>query len=254
MKKYEKVKEYLLERILDGTYVPDLPIPPERELASLLDVNRMTVRRAVEELMYDGYLIRKKGSGTYLTREKVRKNELIAAGEEEKNQAIRLISCRYCKEGSYGFRMLGMPENGREGYWRIRRVRSIHMIPFAYEDIYLREEYFKEVDESYHSIGLHEMVREKGKEIHVLRQQQVEALLCLKTTGDILNVREGSPILQIKTWFYRESDQGLMLYCRSYHPGDTYTFQSQKMAIGCEGCDLASSGVCIRSSVRVFDS
>ena len=89
MKKYEKVKEYLLERILDGTYVPDLPIPPERELASLLDVNRMTVRRAVEELMYDGYLIRKKGSGTYLTREKVRKNELIAAGEEEKNQAIR---------------------------------------------------------------------------------------------------------------------------------------------------------------------
>lgn len=60
MKKYEKVKEYLLERILDGTYVPDLPIPPERELASLLDVNRMTVRRAVEELMYDGYLIRKK--------------------------------------------------------------------------------------------------------------------------------------------------------------------------------------------------
>lgn len=254
MKKYEKVKEYLLERILNGTYVPELPIPPERELAAMLEVNRMTVRRAVEELMYDGYLIRKKGSGTYLTRDKVKKNELIAAGKEEKEQAIRLISCRYCREGSYGFRMLGIPENGEEGYWRIRRVRSIHMIPFAYEDIYLREAYFKQIDESYYSIGLHEMVQDKGKEKHIIRQQQVEALLCIKTTGDILNVKEGSPILQIKTWFYREASEESMLYCRSYHPGDTYTFQSQKIAIGCSSCDLGASGVCVGASVRVFDS
>ena len=131
MKKYQMVKHYLLDLILNGTYTPQLPIPPERELSSLLKVNRMTVRRAVEELMYDGYLIRKKGSGTYLTREKVRKDELIAAEKEEKEQAIRLISCRYCREGNYGFRMLGIPEDGEEGYWRIRKVMSVHMVPFA---------------------------------------------------------------------------------------------------------------------------
>ncbi|MFR1060154.1 MAG: GntR family transcriptional regulator [Enterocloster sp.] len=86
MKKYEKVKEYLLERILDGTYVPDLPIPPERELASLLDVNRMTVRRAVEELMYDGYLIRKKEAVRILPEKKcVRTNSL----QQEKKKKIR---------------------------------------------------------------------------------------------------------------------------------------------------------------------
>lgn len=100
------------------------------------------------------------------------------------------------------------------------------MVPFAYEDIYLRESFFPQVDQSYHSIGLHEMVKEKWGKGCVLRQQQVEALLCLKTTGDLLNIAEGAPVLQIKTWFYRESDKEQMLYCRSYHPGDTYTFQS----------------------------
>ena len=34
--KYEKIKEYLLENIQNGTYIPDRPIPPERELAAML--------------------------------------------------------------------------------------------------------------------------------------------------------------------------------------------------------------------------
>ena len=66
-KKYLAVKEYLLEQINSGAYQPDEPIPPEREMAAMLGVNRMTLRRAVEELMYEGLLIRKKGSGTFLT-------------------------------------------------------------------------------------------------------------------------------------------------------------------------------------------
>ncbi len=229
-KKYQKIKAYLLEQIQNGTYVPDRPIPPERELAATLGVNRMTVRKAVEELMYDGYLVRKKGSGTFLTKEKVRKEELIAQ-DGESGRTVRLISCRYCREGSYGFRMLGLPEDGSCGYWRIRRVQYLNMIPYSYEDIYFNETCFPQVDSSYYSVGLHEIVREKGGESHPLRQQQVEALLCLKTTADILNVKEGSPILQIKTWFYREEDDQLMLYCRSYHPGDSYTFRTRKVRI-----------------------
>lgn len=230
-KKYEQIKQYLLENIQKGVYVPDRPIPPERELAAGLGVNRMTVRRAVEELMYDGYLIRKKGSGTYLTKEKVRKDELISREGGQEADTIRLISCRYCREGSYGFRMLGLKEDGQSGYWRIRRVRYLNMIPYAYEDIYLHEEHFPKADSSFYTIGLHEMAQEKAGEPHPLRQQQVEALLCLKTTGDILNVKEGSPILQIKTWFYREADEALMLYCRSYHPGDSYRFRSRRVRI-----------------------
>ncbi len=235
-KKYQKVKEFLLENIKNGTYVPELPIPPERELAASLGVNRMTLRKAVEELMYDGYLIRKKGSGTYLTREKVRKDELIAADETEDHvgsgHEIRFLSCKLHHEGSYGFKNLELPEKGKEGYWRIRRVRSLDMVPYAYEDIYLREFVFPNVDESYYSMGLHEIIKEKAGEEHPFRQQQVEALLCLKTTGDILNVNVGSPILQVKTWFYsaKEPDK-ILLYCRSYHPGDSYTFRSRKVVI-----------------------
>ena len=225
------VKAYIRKRILDGTYVPDCPIPPEREMALLLGVNRMTVRRAVEDLMFDGYLIRKKGSGTYLTGEKIRKDRLIAAEKEEGEQSMRLIGCTYSREGSYGLRMLELSEGGEEGYWRLRRIRYVKQIPFAYEDIYLRESFFGRVDETYYSMGLHAIVREKGGEAHPLRQQNVEALLCLKSTAQFLNVKPGSPILQIKTRFYHPERDVLMLYCRSYHPGDSYVFQTHRVTI-----------------------
>ena len=226
-KKYEQVKQYLLENIKNGTYVPERPLPPERELALLLGVNRMTVRRAEEELMYDGYLIRKKGSGTYLTQEKVRKDELIG----DPRDSMRLISAKYCRDGNYGCRMLGLKNDGTEGYWRIRRVRYLDMLPCAYEDIYLREEFFREVDSSFYTIGLHEMIQEKAGESHPFRQQQVEALLCLKTTASLLNMKAGAPVLQIKTWFYTEEDKQLMLYSRSYHPGDSYRFRTRLVRI-----------------------
>lgn len=78
-KKYLDIKTYLLEQIKSGAYREDEPIPPERDLAAMLGVSRMTVRKAIEELMYEGLLMRKKGSGTFLTKVKVSKQELISA-------------------------------------------------------------------------------------------------------------------------------------------------------------------------------
>jgi GntR family transcriptional regulator len=53
--------------LLENLNVGD-PIPPERVLAEDCDVSRLTVRRAVDDLVNDGYLTRRQGSGTYVAR------------------------------------------------------------------------------------------------------------------------------------------------------------------------------------------
>ena len=147
-KKYLDVKAYLLKQIETGAYKVDEPIPPERELAAALGVNRMTLRRAVEELMYEGLLIRKKGSGTFLTKTKVSKAELLMASGEGKQDAIKVISCRSCQEGSYGYRALGLDPAVKRSHWRLRRLRMMDMIPYAYEDIYFGTDFFPALDRS----------------------------------------------------------------------------------------------------------
>lgn len=229
-RKYLDIKAYLLKQIETGAYRVDEPIPPERELAASLGVNRMTLRRAVEELMYEGLLIRKKGSGTFLTKTKVSKAELLMTSEGEKKDAIKVISCRSCQEGSYGYQMLGLDPTARRPYWRLRRLRMMEMIPYAYEDIYFGPDFFSTVDGAYHHLGLHQIVRERADIPDVMVSETVEALLCLHNTAVLLNVKEGSPILQIKSTF--ESEGRIVLHCRSYHPGDNYSYHGSKRPVG----------------------
>ncbi|WP_162448254.1 GntR family transcriptional regulator [Phytoactinopolyspora mesophila] len=53
--------------LLENLNVGD-PIPPERALGEDCGVSRLTVRRAVDDLVRDGYLTRRQGSGTYVAR------------------------------------------------------------------------------------------------------------------------------------------------------------------------------------------
>src|SRR5437899_1352439 len=46
-------------------------IPSERHLTQELGVSRLTIRAALDELVRDGYLDRRHGSGTYVTEPKI---------------------------------------------------------------------------------------------------------------------------------------------------------------------------------------
>src|SRR6478672_621334 len=56
----------LIERLTVGE-----PIPSERQLSADLGVSRLTVRAALDELVREGYLVRRRGSGTFVSKPKI---------------------------------------------------------------------------------------------------------------------------------------------------------------------------------------
>ena len=68
MGKLEEIAELLKKRIDGGVYPPNLRLPSEYELADELGVNRITLNKAVNRLIADGYLRRGSSSrdGTYV--------------------------------------------------------------------------------------------------------------------------------------------------------------------------------------------
>ena len=64
---YERVRQAIATSISDGTYVPGDRLPSEARLAEELGVNRLTVRRAIEELARAGVVESRQGSGTYVS-------------------------------------------------------------------------------------------------------------------------------------------------------------------------------------------
>lgn len=65
---YRQIETTLRRLILDGTLQSSRKLPSTRELASELGVSRITVKSVYEQLVAEGYLDAKTGSGTFVTK------------------------------------------------------------------------------------------------------------------------------------------------------------------------------------------
>lgn len=68
---YQRIKDFVLENIGNGTWQEGDVIPTELALCEQFQVSRMTVHRALRELTNDQILVRYQGSGTYVAPSKI---------------------------------------------------------------------------------------------------------------------------------------------------------------------------------------
>ena len=65
---YLQLKEMIIQRILDKEYLPGEKLPSERDMAETYQINRMTVKNAINSLVEDGYLYKIKNKGTFVVK------------------------------------------------------------------------------------------------------------------------------------------------------------------------------------------
>src|SRR5437879_736372 len=65
---YREVRRRLLDSLAGGVWAPGDALPPEAELAKRYTVSIGTLRKAVDELVADGILVRQQGRGTFVAR------------------------------------------------------------------------------------------------------------------------------------------------------------------------------------------
>lgn len=67
---YQQIKAHILTHIHNGQWKPGEQIPTEMKLAADFGVSRMTVNRAIQELVVERVLERTQGSGTFVAKQK----------------------------------------------------------------------------------------------------------------------------------------------------------------------------------------
>ena len=70
------VRDGLRRVVITGGYEPGSKLPNEDALAERFDVSRATIREAVRGLVEEGYLVRRQGSGTFVTARPLLRNSL----------------------------------------------------------------------------------------------------------------------------------------------------------------------------------
>ncbi len=71
---YRQLENEICRRVKEGELKPGDKLPSERTLCCLLDISRMTVHRALDNLVQAGLLEKEQGSGTY-----------VASGSQDKS-------------------------------------------------------------------------------------------------------------------------------------------------------------------------
>lgn len=81
---YQQLSDKIKEQIIEGQLKPGDRLPTEAEFSQKFDVSRITVRKAIELLVEDEYVIRKQGIGTFVAEKKlnrVMKNQTVSFTE-----------------------------------------------------------------------------------------------------------------------------------------------------------------------------
>ena len=63
---YMQVARKLMQDLRAGRYQADQALPAERVLSEQLDISRVTARKAIDQLVEQGLVVRKRGSGNYV--------------------------------------------------------------------------------------------------------------------------------------------------------------------------------------------
>lgn len=138
--KYLRIKNDLKQQIISGQFENGDRFYTEAELIKQYKVSSITVIRSLNDLVKEGYLVRKQGKGTFISR--ARKGKLVEFSDIEcfpiNSDKTTVLSAEKGNDPFY-LSKLGLTKN--DCYYKISRVRHAGKQPYIYHDSYIPEQY-----------------------------------------------------------------------------------------------------------------
>lgn len=209
---YYQVKESLLEKIKRRQFnVGDL-IPSESELQESYQVSRITIRRAVQELVQEGHLYTQQGKGTFVSKPKASQElnlitswaeTVTALGMHPESKIIHFSE----EQASLNIaNMLDVPID--EKVLRIERVRFADNEPICIMTNYLVPEFMPGLlQKGLQGESLYEILERKYNIVLSRAEETVEARAAKTKEAALLNIRRGAPLLYATRVTYDASDR-----------------------------------------------
>lgn len=228
---YVQIAESLLDRIESGELRPGDRLPAERELSQMLEVNRMTVRRALQVLELQGLLMRRQGDGTYVTAPKIERQagNLVpfTKGMQRRGYTpgAQVITFERRPAEPSVAKELQLPAS--TPVYTIRRLRLINQEPVMLERFTLpvrRVPGLERYDLASRSVY---EVMETKYGISVTRaRQSLEPVVAAEYEAELLQVNPGAPLMLEQRLSFDQDDQPIE-YGNDLYRGDRFRFVTE---------------------------
>lgn len=226
---YHQVYTILREQLMEGRYTPDKALPGELDLAEHFQVSRVTMRRALDELVREGLIERARGRGSFARPQPA--NTPIAGDASGLLENLVSMGLK-TRVTVISMDLLPAPDDvaaqlalaGGAQVLKTVRVRSVDAGPIALLTTFVPEPIARGFSRK--ALGQKPMltlIEEAG--VAVARaEQSMSARLADATTAPLLEIGFGEPLLAVTRVVYDIKDQPVQLLRGLYRP-DRYEYR-----------------------------
>lgn len=221
---FSQIEEIIRDGIENGVWLPNTPIPSERDLSSIYGLSRMTVRRAIDQLVTEGLLYRVNGKGTFVSDAKVKFRALSLAGLREQtiemgySPSAKLLGIQRILATKKNAIILQVDED--EPLFLIERVVYGDNIPLGLLMSFIPVRRCKDLDKAdLANSSLYSILRNDYGILIKRASETLETSLATPRESLLLNVNNGSPMFILRIIMY-DTDECPIEYVKVVFRGD----------------------------------
>lgn len=223
---YYQISSLLETAILSGELPSGSRLENEVALSERLGLSRPTIRRAIQELVDKGLLVRRRGIGTQVVHGQVTRKVALTSLYEDlsgggQHPTTRVLAIGPHEATAAVSSALGV-DKGSE-VLHVRRVRLADNVPVAILENYLPPQFLDFDSEQLEQHGLYQLLRARGASMRVARQT-IGARRATGEESELLEIDKGGPLLTAERTAYDNSGRAVEYGQHCYRP-DLYSFE-----------------------------
>jgi DNA-binding GntR family transcriptional regulator len=171
---YFQIAEHLKQSIEDGMLKPGERLDNELDLTERLGVSRPTVRQAVQRLVEQGLVVRRRGLGTVVAAPRIMRSVALTSlyddlSANQRRPATTVLAAREVEADDELASVLALPAGA--AVLSVERLRLADGTPLAIMHNYLPAGLLKgRPEDALEQTGLYELLRSQGVELHAGEQ------------------------------------------------------------------------------------
>lgn len=223
---YYQISTRLEAAIRDETLPAGSRLENEISLGERFGFSRPTVRRAIQELVDKGLLVRRRGIGTQVVHGQVTRNVELTSLYEDLSQSgqtptTRVVSYAHAAADEAAAAALNVSVG--DPVLRVVRLRLADGVPIAVLDNTLPVEFTDLTEDDFNERGLYQLMRSRGVNIRVAKQR-IGARAATSAEAGLLELPKGGAVLTMSRTAFDSSGKAVEFGQHCYSP-DLYSFE-----------------------------
>jgi GntR family transcriptional regulator len=234
---YHQVYVVLRQKICDGELEPDRPLPGENQLAQEFGVSRVTIRKTLHNLELDGFIIKRRGIGSFPVpqpvefRDRYNIGGILESGAAPDDNAklttlsIKMINVPATIREKLMLASESVSDADEQQVLQLVRVRSIRGEPFTVMTAHFLAEHAADLDRKLLEKMAPPIALDAIGVTLERAEQWISAKTADETTAPLLKVPVGTALIFMGTVFHDDNDRPVIALESLYRP-DLYEYRT----------------------------